>query len=168
MVEAVDRPGVETRSRAYALGGLALGSIVGVILASVSGAGGPAGVVLAAAALAGLALALILRHIGRRILGVLLAVLGLGMVAAVIAAGLSGVAAWVYALCGLLVLAGSVLMVARAQRWPRRPDRFDRKAARANTSPDDDPNEVWQALDAGHDPTAAARPDDSGPADARE
>ncbi|OYO01370.1 Trp biosynthesis-associated membrane protein [Enemella evansiae] len=157
-----------SRSRTYALGGLALGSIAGLILASVSGAGGPAGVVLAAAALAGLALALILRHIGRRVLGVLLALLGVGMVAGVISGGPAGIAHWAYALCGLLVVAGSVLMVARAQRWPRRPDRFDRTRARAQTSPDDDPNEVWKALDAGHDPTTAARPDDSTPGNARE
>lgn len=148
------RPPGDARSRAYALGGLAIGSIAGVILASVSTAGGPAGVVLAAAALAGLALALILRQLGRRVLGVLLVLLGAGMIAAVIAERPVGVAALGYAGCGLLVLAGSLLMVLRAQRWPRRPDRFDRTRARARTTADDDPNEVWKALDAGHDPTA--------------
>lgn len=54
---------------------------------------------------------------------------------------------------GMLTVAGAVAMVIGAPSWRRRADRFDRQAPET-ISPDDDPADLWKAMDAGLDPTA--------------
>ncbi|SDS75614.1 trp region conserved hypothetical membrane protein [Friedmanniella luteola] len=131
---------------------------------------------LGVVALAGWLLVLVLRTRGRQVVGVLLALAGVGAVlvgslglrpsdAAVrtsvrqvslveqyglVATGWS----WAYAAAGALVLAGGVLVAVTAPRWPQRADRFTRTAAvAAATAAEDDPAAVWRAQDAGLDPT---------------
>jgi uncharacterized membrane protein (TIGR02234 family) len=69
-----------------------------------------------------------------------------------------------YALSCLLVIAGAVLVLIRAPRWPQRASRFertsdgaggakDRAAAEPKPVDPDDPNAIWKAIDAGEDPT---------------
>lgn len=126
-------------------------------------------------ALAGWLLVLVLRRRGRRLVGVVAALTGLGIAlvgglrrppsAATVQAGVREVSladqfaltasAWpyLYAAAGLLVLAGGVLVTTTAARWPQRADRFSRAAATARVTAADDPAEVWRAQDAGLDPT---------------
>jgi hypothetical protein len=62
-----------------------------------------------------------------------------------------------YAATGLLVLAGAVLVLLTAPRWPQRTDRFSR-AVPVATLASDDPAAVWRAQDAGLDPTVGSGP----------
>ena len=68
----------------------------------------------------------------------------------------------VYAAGCLLVLAGSMIVLLRAQRWPQRASRFERNAAGkgallpADPEAEIDTNAVWKSIDAGEDPTVAA------------
>jgi uncharacterized membrane protein (TIGR02234 family) len=70
---------------------------------------------------------------------------------------------WIYAAGGVLVVLAAMITVLRSSDWPRRITRFERVAP--VSSPSEDPAEVWQAMDAGLDPTAdfpavpARRPD---------
>lgn len=130
--------------------------------------------VLAGAAAAGGALALLLRRLGRTVLGTLLALLGVGMALTGWAAhpgpvqGLpfdAGTAPpastglqFAYAGAGLLVALGGVLFTARAHRWPGRPDRFTPLERAAAVRAGDDSGSVWKALDEGFDPTAGDTP----------
>ncbi len=136
---------------------------------------------LAVVALVGWLLVLALGTRGRQVVGVLLALTGAGAVlvgslglrpsAAAVRTSVREVSlvdqyglvatgwSWGYAASGALVLAGGLLVLLTAPRWPRRPDRFTRSAAvAAATAAEDDPAEVWRALDAGLDPTTATRP----------
>lgn len=61
---------------------------------------------------------------------------------------------------GVLTVVGAVAMVVGAPSWRRRADRFDRQAP-VTVTPDDDPADLWKAMDAGLDPTA----DDGGVSD---
>jgi len=131
---------------------------------------------LGVVALAGWLLVLVLRTRGRRVVGVLLALTGLGtaLVGALrqrpsatsvrnqvrevtLADSFELVpSAWphVYAAAGLLVLACGLLTVLTAGSWPRRADRYARTTTRvASTTAADDPAAVWRAQDAGLDPT---------------
>jgi hypothetical protein len=101
---------------------------------------------LALAALAGTGLIGVLRVRGRRGVGLLLGVLGLAM--ALVGAMLSGPAsAWrvAYSIGGVGVLAGGLLTLITAARWPAPAQRFERTET---------PADLWQAQDAGLDPTA--------------
>lgn len=153
--------------------------------------------VLPAVVLAGALLMLTVRTLGRRIVGVLvglaaIAMTGMGLFpqqpgahevsskvrqATLRNAGQLHLQGWNfgYAAAGLLALAGAVLMVLFAHRWPRRPDRFTRSSAAgtrpgtgadgsrgtaATTGPgasgdgtETDHDELWKAIDAGQDPT---------------
>lgn len=138
---------------------------------------------LAGVTLAGTLLALALRVRGRRVLAVLLAAVGVGMVATgALRASPAAEAVrgrvrqvsltdqfaltvtawpWAYAAAGLLVLAGAVLLGAGALRWQDRAGRFDRAASSGGSPPGsipadlgDDPAGAWRRLDAGEDPTA--------------
>ena len=136
---------------------------------------------LGVVALAGWLLVLVLRTRGRRLVGLLLALAGAGVVVVgvlglrpseaavrsevrqVSLADQFGLAAtgwsYGYAATGSLVLAGGLLVVVTAPRWPRRADRFTRSAAvAAATAADDDPAAVWRAQDAGLDPTTVSAP----------
>ena len=132
---------------------------------------------LAAVTLAGVLLVLVLRRRGRRVLAVALAATGLGMIATgalqtapdaeavrnrVRQVSLTDQFAlttsawpWVYALAGLAVVLGALLLWFGAARWAERSDRFSRSVAPTAASADlnDDPNRVWKDLDAGLDPT---------------
>lgn len=142
--------------------------------------------VLPLVALAGWLLGLSLRGVGRRIVAVLLALTGAGMVAAGVprrppdsvvekAAGPLGLdpdaavtaTAWPYlfGVAGLLVLLGAIAAFIAAGAATARPSRFDRTSRAAGVSAGDDPSQVWKALDQGVDPTEAE--DDSDPEAAR-
>ena len=103
--------------------------------------------------LAGTGLILVLRVRGRQVVGLLLGILGLAM--AVAGWLLGGVAVpWRvgYATGGALVGLGGLLTMITAARWPAPAARFDRRTQ--PTAGTEDPAELWQALDAGLDPTA--------------
>jgi hypothetical protein len=101
---------------------------------------------LALAALAGTGLILVLRVRGRRVLGLLLGVLGSSMaLAGVMLSGPAAVWRVAYAIGGIGVLAGGLLTLVTVAGWPAPAQRFER----AET-----PADLWRALDAGLDPTA--------------
>ena len=133
---------------------------------------------LAIVALAGTLLLLVLRIRGRRVVGVLLLLVG---VAIAIVGGLRlrpsaeavrgqlrevsltdafqltpTVWPWVFALSGLLVAGGAVLTMITAAAWPSASDRFQAGLVKAEGSASDDPAELWKAMDAGVDPTTDA------------
>jgi hypothetical protein len=134
---------------------------------------------LGVVALAGWLLVLVLRTRGRQVLAALLVLAGAGIVlvgalrpqpsAAAVRTQVREVSladqvavtstgwSYGYAATGLLVLAGGVLVLLTAARWPQRGDRFSR-ATPVATSVADDPAEVWRAQDAGLDPTVASGP----------
>lgn len=184
---------------AGAVGGLALAAqpwwqIIadsqGIGLAGDPGTGGEAGAItlsgntataglsaaLATVCLVGTVLSLTLRRLGRRVLVVLLAVLGAGMAVlggahrrpgeAIIVEELRKTTLadtwaveatlwpWLYAAAGLLVLLGALLVfasVGRTGRVERAPSRFERTE---QAEPEDgDAEHLWQSLDRGRDPT---------------
>lgn len=131
---------------------------------------------LAAVTLCGVLLLLVLRAKGRRVLAVLVAAAGVGMILTgalqsapdpdavrtrVRQVSLTDQFAldttawpWVYAAAGLLVLIGAVLLWLGAPGWAARVSRFDRSgtdAAEAKLA--EDPAQAWKDLDAGRDPT---------------
>ncbi|SEQ34297.1 Trp biosynthesis-associated membrane protein [Microlunatus flavus] len=193
------------RSRPLALGGLAVGAVLALVAGSrawwrasgtgvsvsFSGTEASAGLAqaLALVVLAGALLGLVLRSRGRRVLGVLLALAGVGVVvlgvtrprpasqavqSRVLEVSLADQFAlvgtpwpYVYAAAGLVVLAAAVLMAARAGRWPTRAARFERAgvpAARTAPAVSDDPATLWRSMDAGVDPTVEQDPP-AGPPD---
>lgn len=136
---------------------------------------------LAAVTVSAVLLVLVLKTRGRRVLAVALALTGLGMIAAgtlqtapdadavrsrVRQVSLTDQFAltttpwpWVYAVAGLLVLAGAVALWLGAPRWTTRLARFERAASPTGASAhtedlNEDPARVWKDLDAGMDPTA--------------
>jgi len=135
---------------------------------------------LAAVVLAGVLLALVLRARGRRVVAAVIALAGIGMAVAGalrqrptsdgVRSRLAEVTLadtfaltvtawpWAYALAGVLVTGGAILMLVRAGRWPVRTARFDRAATGARSDLADDPTGAWRALDAGHDPTVSELP----------
>ncbi len=185
------RRGRRYRSLAYA--GLVLGGGLGVVAAAqpwfravgqdvsvgISGVQSTAGLsqALAVVTLAGALLILVLKTRGRRVVGVLLTLVGLGiaLLGALRTEPSSDAVltrvrevrladqfaleatpwAWVFAAAGVLVAAGAILTATTAGRWPVRADRFTRDEAPARpVSATDEPADVWKALDAGMDPTA--------------
>jgi uncharacterized membrane protein (TIGR02234 family) len=127
--------------------------------------------------LAGTLLLLALRTRGRRLVGALLLSVGLGMA---LTGGLRGqpnpeavrsqipeaslvdalnlnatVWPWVYAISGVLITAGAAVTMITAGSWPSRSDRFRSRSSQAESDIPDDPAELWKAMDAGVDPTAA-------------
>jgi len=102
---------------------------------------------LGVVALAGAGALLATRGRGRTVVGVLLAGIGLGIVAGAV----PGLPAGWPALCaagGLAVAAAGAFAVARGHGWPHMGTRYERAASR--TDPDRD---LWEALDRGEDPT---------------
>jgi len=172
---------------------LALGAVGGLVAAaqpwwrlvgdqvdaSITGSDASSGLaqVLPACLVVAVLLGLVLRAPGRRVLGVLAALIGLG--AAVLGgwhprpdpttvrqtlrqSSLADTAAltvsawpWVYLGFGLLAAAGAVLMLLRAHTWPSRADRYSVGAAATPASAD--PETWWKAMDAGVDPTVTER-----------
>lgn len=131
---------------------------------------------LALVVLAGTLLVLVLKVRGRRVVAALLAaaaagVVGVGVlrlrptadavrtkvreVSLIDQYALTSTAwPYVFALAGLGMLLGAVLLWLGAPRWTVRPDRFARIGTDLPVSAEDDPAGVWKALDAGIDPTA--------------
>ncbi|HEY5822708.1 MAG TPA: Trp biosynthesis-associated membrane protein [Propionibacteriaceae bacterium] len=131
---------------------------------------------LAVVVLAGTLLILALRARGRRLVGVLLGLAGAGIV--VVGAlrlrpspeavrtqvravslidqfALEGTGwPWIFAAAGVLVVLGAVTTALTAPRWPSRAGRFERaEVAPRPVAADDEPSDVWKAMDAGMDPT---------------
>lgn len=112
--------------------------------------------------LAGIVALLATRRVGRRVVGVLLALAGLAVCGlslfwtadppALLGDASTAVErtywSWVSVAGGVLLLAGGVLAAIRSSRWPGMGSRYD-APARAKAK-DDDP---WAALDRGEDPT---------------
>lgn len=133
---------------------------------------------LAAVTLAGTLLALVLQVRGRRILAVLLAATGGGMVAAgalrtapdadTVRSRVRQISltdqfalevtpwAWVYAIAGLVVVLAAVLLWVGAPRRTARVSRFERAPKTGPVQADlaADPASAWKDLDAGRDPTS--------------
>lgn len=121
---------------------------------------GSLALVLAGVIAAGTLLALTLRRRGRRALGVLLAVVAIGMVVTGVGRVGEAGATWLplsYAAAGVLALAGVVVLELTVHRWPVSPDRYARHRRREQTAADDDPADVWKAQDEGFDPTDSGR-----------
>jgi hypothetical protein len=109
---------------------------------------------LALVALVGAVLTLVLRMRGRRVVGLLIAVLGLGM--ALAGALLSGPATpWrvTYSIGGVVLVFGGLLTMITGAHWPAPAERFERNEQGTSASIDN-PAGLWQAQDAGLDPTA--------------
>jgi uncharacterized membrane protein (TIGR02234 family) len=136
---------------------------------------------LAVVALAGTLLVLVLRVKGRRVVAVLLAAVGVGLVlVGALRLRPSGDSVrtkmrevslidqyavspsawpWIFAVGGLLVLAGAAGLAVGAPRWSTGAARFVRPGQDSAPPANDDPAAIWKALDAGLDPTAAADAD---------
>jgi uncharacterized membrane protein (TIGR02234 family) len=128
---------------------------------------------LAVVALAGTLLMLALRTRGRRIIGALLVLVGVGLAvvgglgvrpsADAIGSQVHGVSLpdtlsatvwpWIFVASGVLVAVGAVLTMITAGTWPSRSDRFRPGSSRSEGPASDDPAELWKAMDAGVDPT---------------
>jgi uncharacterized membrane protein (TIGR02234 family) len=183
------------RSRALAFGGLFIGSALtllasqqpwwrgtgeGVVL-SVSGteAAGGLSQALAIVALAGTLLMLALQTRGRRMIGGLLLLVGIGLTVVGIlglqpsADAVRGqvhevsqaetfnltvtVWPWIFTGAGMPVAVAAVLTLITAGSWAVRSDRFQAAPSKAEAVASEDPVELWKALDAGVDPTTDAR-----------
>jgi uncharacterized membrane protein (TIGR02234 family) len=152
------------------------GSAAGLpVEASVTGAESqPLAAALALVALAAWGVVLVLRGATRRVVAVLGLVAAAAMlasvvlafstvqddaVAAAVAQGASGdtfatgLTAWYWltGVGGLLATLAFAGAVARAPRWPAMGSRYDAPAARREAVTDED---MWRALDEGHDPTS--------------
>jgi drug/metabolite transporter (DMT)-like permease len=141
--------------RSLALGSLLGGSLLALAVAWTNIAvGQDLTRALALVALAGTVLILVLRVRGRRLVGLLLGVLGLAMaLAGATLAGPATPSRVGYSIGGALVGFGGLLTMITASRWPAPAGRFERDATSVSGGTED-PAEMWQALDAGLDPTA--------------
>ncbi len=134
---------------------------------------------LAIVALTGTLLMLALRTRGRRIIGALLVLVGVGL-AVVGGLGLrpstdaiggqvhdvsladtlsATIWPWIFVVSGGLVTVGAVLTMITARTWPSRSDRFRPGSSGSEVPASDDPAELWRAMDAGVDPTTDASAD---------
>ena len=148
------------------------GAGTGVVAAPTGGDLSPVLTPLALAGLAGVVAVLATKGIGRRVIGVLLALCGVGAgFGAWQAAGGSGVLSWLRernvmrvtgaiewdavafwpVVCGLgaaMMVAGGVVAVVRGGGWARMSARYTREPPPAT-----DDRSMWDALDRGDDPT---------------
>ena len=157
----------------------ARGDAAGVeVSASVAGSDtAPLALALSLVALAAWGAVLVLRGRVRRIVAVVGALAAAGALAAVVdrfdgaqddageavtAAGATGdvlvtaLSGWYWAtgVGALLTLGALVVAVVRAPRWPAMGSRYDAPAARRQErQPDPSEQDLWRALDEGHDPT---------------
>jgi uncharacterized membrane protein (TIGR02234 family) len=133
---------------------------------------------LAIVALAGTLLMLALRPRGRRVVGTLLLLVGVGLAvvgglglqpsADAVGSEVHGVSLantfqlsatvwpWLFAVSGALVAIGAVLTMITAGSWPARSNRFQSGQSRAEVPVTEDPAALWKAMDAGADPTTDA------------
>jgi uncharacterized membrane protein (TIGR02234 family) len=132
---------------------------------------------LAIVALVGTLLMLALRTRGRRVIGVLLLLVGAAIAvvgglrlqpsAAAVRSQVREVSLadafqlnatiwpWIFALSGVLVGVGAVLTMTTAGTWPSGSDRFQPGPSKVFPA-SDDPAELWKAMDMGVDPTTDA------------
>jgi uncharacterized membrane protein (TIGR02234 family) len=137
---------------------------------------------LAIVALAGTLLLLGLRGRGRRVLGGVLLLVGIGAAliggfwmqprADAVRGQLGHIGwldsfrpiatawPWVFLLAGALIAAGGALTMITAGSWASAADRFQPESGRAQHATSDEPAELWKAMDAGLDPTASGQTDD--------
>jgi uncharacterized membrane protein (TIGR02234 family) len=179
------------RSRALAFGCLLIGGALALVGSAqpwwrATGAGvdlgfsgtqatGGLSQALAIVALAGTLLMLALRTRGRRVIGALLLLVGLGLgvvggfglqpsadaVGSEVGAVSLGDAfqlratvwPWVYAVSGALITIGAVLTIITAGTWPARSERLQPGSSKAEVPASEDPAGLWKAMDAGVDPT---------------
>lgn len=102
--------------------------------------------------LAGVVLLLVLGRIGRVLVGVLLALMSASLVIVALIDG-SSVRVLLLLVAGVAGAVGGALTAATAHTWAPRRSRFERTAAPVDA--DASSLDVWKAMDAGHDPTAA-------------
>lgn len=108
---------------------------------------------LALAVLAGTVAVLATRGPGRRLIGALIALCGVGAAAAALtAAGTNTVWPYVATAGAVLMTAAGVLAVLRGGRWGGMSGRYDRPGSSAARPADD--RSLWDALDRGDDPTS--------------
>jgi hypothetical protein len=141
--------------RSLPLGSLLVGSLLVLAVAwTTIGGSQDLARALALVALAGTGLILVLRVRGRRVVGLLLSVLGLAMVlAGPMLSGLTTPWRVGYSIGGALVVFGGLLTMINSARWPAAADRFGRNGTH-HSAATGNPADLWQALDAGLDPTA--------------
>lgn len=113
---------------------------------------------LAWVALAGAGALLATGAAARRAVGVLLVLVGVGIAAAALTAGAGAPGGWpVLAAAGGLAAAGAgTLTVARGHRWPAMGGRYQRPGrspAPAGGAGGRTPEQLWDSLDRGEDPT---------------
>jgi Tryptophan-associated transmembrane protein (Trp_oprn_chp) len=151
--------------RSLALGSLLSGSILALVVAWADvSASKDLDRALALVALVGTVLVLVLRVRGRRLAGLLLGVGGLAMaLAGAILSGPAVLPRVLYSIGGGAVTFGGLLTMITAERWPAPADRFGGSESRSSTGTEN-PADLWQAMDAGLDPTADpdVRKDDLG------
>jgi hypothetical protein len=161
-----------------ALGAIAIGALVALVVAAqprmstglagerVTGADTPVAGALSLVALAGVAALLLVRNRTRRAVGTLLVAVAAGVVAAYLAPAdaltytvfapgdaadvdLSrSLWAWLGVSGGVVAGLGSLAVAARAGRWPEPRRRFEAPAPGSRR-----PEDPWDALDRGEDPT---------------
>jgi hypothetical protein len=164
---------------AVALGAIAVGALVSLVVAAqprmstglageqVTGADTPVAGALSLVALAGVAAVLLVHNRTRRVVGIVLVAVSVGIVAAylapadsltytVFAAGDApavdvgrSVWAWLGVSGGVVAVVGSLAVSARAGRWPEPRRRFEAPAP-GRPPRGEDP---WETLDRGEDPT---------------
>lgn len=109
-------------------------------------------------ALAGAGALLATRGVARRVLGGLLVLAGAGIAAGAGSAAVAGGAdpGWpaLAAAGGVLVAAAGVAALLRSRGWPAMGARYERAGASRRSAGGDRPEELWDALDQGEDPTA--------------
>jgi hypothetical protein len=141
--------------RSLALGSLLAGSLLALAVAWTDAWGSHDLVrALALVALVGTVLILVLRAGGRRVVGFLLVLLGLGMAMAGVLLG-EPATHWriAYAAGGALVGFGGLLTMITSTGWPAPAIRFQTKEM-GTLADSGDPVDLWRAMDAGLDPTA--------------
>ena len=180
------------RSRALAVGCLLIGGTLALIASAqpwwratgegvavkFNGTQATAGLsqALAIVALAGTLLMLALQARGRRVVGALLVVVGVGIalagglrlqpnadavrsqvreVSLVDASRLNTTAwPWIFAVSGVVFAVGAAVTMITAGSWPSRSSRFQPQLGQAAPTPSDESAELWRVMDAGVDPTA--------------
>jgi hypothetical protein len=140
--------------RSLALGSLLGGSLLSLVVSVSARVSQDLTRALAVVALVGAVLILVLGMRSRRVLGLLLGVLGLVMVVAGVLLSEPAVPWRVgYAAGGALVAFGGLLTMITSADWPAPANRFQQKES--GTAADSaDPVDLWRAMDAGLDPTA--------------
>jgi hypothetical protein len=152
--------------RSLALAFLLGGSVIALVVAwTIVSDGQDLTRALALVALAGTGLILVLRVRGRRVVGLLLSILGLALaLAAVMPAGPAIGWRVACAIGGALVTSGGMLTMITAARWAAPADRFERTETPTSAGTED-PADLWHAQDAGRDPTADPDVRKAGPGD---